>query len=171
MKRGKLSLYFIGGLINIVAARMVGHAIDNFGPGIVSIVSTVLLTIAILMAYLGFNPGLPWVTVFALFFLTTSGRLVVGQTIITRIPKPSERAGFQGLASSIQSMSMGLTAMSIPTLLGSTPDGKLTEVPRFAVVVIAVSWIFPFLVYRLHAMLKHRDLAERGIIAGAVPAE
>ncbi len=164
-------LYFIGGLINIVAARMVGHAIDNFGPGIVSIVSTILLTIAILMAYLGFNPGLPWVLVFALFFLTTSGRLVVGQTIITRIPKPSERAGFQGLASSIQSMSMGLTAVSIPTLLGSTPDGKLTEVPRFAIVVIAVSWIFPFVVYRLHGMLKSRDLAEREIIARAVPAE
>ncbi|MDB5396111.1 MAG: mxcK [Rhodospirillales bacterium] len=165
------ALYLIGGLTNIAAARVVGQAIDNVGPGIVSVVSTVLLTIAILMAYMGFNPGLPWIAVFALFFITTSGRLVVGQTIITRIPKPSERAGFQALASSIQSMSMGLSAMAIPVLLGSTPDGKLTGVNRFATVTIAVSWIFPFLVYRLNTLLTRREKAEAQLSAMTVPAE
>jgi predicted MFS family arabinose efflux permease len=163
-------LYFIGGLTNIGAAWVVGRAIDKFGPGVVSIVSTILMTTAILMAYMGFNPGLPWLVVFALFFLTTSGRLVVGQTIISRIPKPSERAGFQSLASSIQSMSMGITASSIPALLGNTPDGKLTGVHQYASVVIAVSWIFPFLVYRVDAMLKARDKTAAAQMPAAVAA-
>jgi predicted MFS family arabinose efflux permease len=164
-------LFLVGGVTNFAAAWIVGRAIDRFGPGIVAIVSTVLMSVAILMAYMGFNPGLPWLTVFALFFLTTSGRLVVGQTIITRIPKPSERAGFQSLASSIQSMSMGLSASSISIFLGSTADGKLTGVARFATVVIAVSWIFPFIVYKLDALLKRREQAEADMSAMAMPAE
>ncbi len=164
-------LFFVGGITNFAAAWIVGRAIDRFGPGIVAVVSTVLMSVAILMAYQGFNPGLPWLVVFALFFLTTSGRLVVGQTIITRIPKPSERAGFQSLASSIQAMSMGLSASSVSILLGNTPDGKLTGVARFTGVVIAVSWIFPFIVYRLNALLKRRERDEAAASALAVPAE
>jgi predicted MFS family arabinose efflux permease len=164
-------LFFVGGLTNFAAAWIVGRAIDRVGPGIVSVVSTILMSAAVLMAYMGFNPGLPWLVVFALFFLTTSGRLVVGQTIITRIPKPSERAGFQSLASSIQAMSMGLSASSISVLLGSTPDGKLTGVTRFAAVVIAVSWIFPFIVYRLDAMLKAREKIAAAVSIVAAAAE
>ena len=169
---GKIPLlFFVGGLTNFAAAWIVGRAIDRFGPGIVSVVSTILMSAAVLMAYMGFNPGLPWLVVFALFFLTTSGRLVVGQTIITRIPKPSERACFQSLSSSIQAMSMGLVASSISVLLGSTADGKLTGVERFATVVIAVSWIFPFIVYKLDGLLRRREQAEASVPAMAMPAE
>jgi predicted MFS family arabinose efflux permease len=162
-------LYFVGGGVNIISARfLVGPSIDRFGAGIVSLASTVLMTVAILMGYMGFNPGLPLVAVFALFFITSSARLIVTQTTSMRIPRPEERAGFQSLSSSIQAAVMGLSALSTRYVLGSTPDGKLTGIVPFAIGVIAVGWIYPFLVYRLDGMLGRRD---RQAAAVAVPAE
>ena len=163
-------LYFVGGGLNILSARLVvGPGVDAFGAGIVSLGSTVLMTIVIGMAYLGMNPGLPWVLVFALFFITSSARLIVSQTTNTRIPRANERAGFQALSSAIQAGSMGLSALSTRYVLGSTPDGKLTGIAPFAIGIIVVGWIYPFLVYRLNALLARRDQAEATM--AAVPAE
>lgn len=163
-------LYLVGGGSNIISARfMVGPSIDRLGAGIVSLASTVVMTVAIMMGYMGYNPGLPLVVVFALFFITSSARLIVTQTTSMRIPRPEERAGFQSLSSSIQAAVMGLSALSTRYLLGSTPDGKLTGIVPFAVGVIAVGWIYPFLVYRLDGMLNRRDGQERAAVA--VPAE
>jgi predicted MFS family arabinose efflux permease len=164
-------LYMVGGGANVISALfLVGPAVDKLGAGVVSLASTVLMTVTTMMAYLGFNPGLPWIVVFALFFITSSARLIVTQTTSIRIPRPDERAGFQSLSSSIQAAAMGLSALSTSFLLGSTPDGKLTGIAPFAVGVIGVGWIYPVLVYRLAAMLDRRDRAEKAALA-TVPAE
>jgi predicted MFS family arabinose efflux permease len=190
-QKGLMMLYLIGGGANVLCARQVGRAIDRFGPGIVALGSTILLSLAIAIGYLGIgysaiatlqtaiHDGLgglggiypelvPIILVFALFFVTSSGRLVVGQTISMRIPKPEERAGFQALGSSIQSLTMALSALAIPKLLGSTPEGRLTGVEHFSFVVLAVTWIFPVLVYWLDALLNRRESAAAS--TGAVPA-
>ncbi len=112
---------------------------------------------------------LPAMLVFALFFITSAGRLVVGQTIAMRIPKPEERAGFQSLSSAIQSFTMAMSALAIPKLLGSTADGKLTGTEVFSWGVILVAWVFPPLVYLLDTLLTRRERA--AIPAIAVPAE
>ncbi len=165
------TLYLVGGTANVLGAFLIGRAIDR-GPVTVSVASTVLLTAAIVMGYMGLNPGLPLVLIFSIFFVTSSARLVVGQTLSMRIPRSNERAGFQSLSQSIQSTSMGLSAMAIPVLLGSTPDGKFTGVIPFASVVIGVTWLFPFLVYWLMRMLEHREREDAvAPIAVAVPAE
>jgi predicted MFS family arabinose efflux permease len=163
-------LYLVGGAANIVSARfLVGPGIDRMGAGTVALASTVLMTIAILMGYLGYNPGLPWAAVFALFFITSSARMTITQTTSMRIPRPDERAGFQSLSSSVQALVMGLSALSTRYLLGSTPDGKLTGIVPFAIGVIAIGWIYPILVYQLDAMLRRRERAADTAIA--LPAE
>jgi predicted MFS family arabinose efflux permease len=113
---------------------------------------------------------LPVIAVFALFFITSSGRLVVGQQITMRIPRPEERAGFQSLSSAIQSLTMAMSALAIPKVLGSTPDGRLTGVNIFCYGVLAVTWMFPPLVYLLDSLLGRRD-RESIATAIAVPAE
>jgi len=112
---------------------------------------------------------LPLMLVFALFFIASAGRLVVGQTVAMRIPKPEERAGFQAMSSAIQSFTMAMTALAIPKLLGSTPDGKLTGTDAFSWGVILVAWIFPPLAYLLDTLLTRR--ARAALPAIAVPAE
>jgi hypothetical protein len=111
------------------------------------------------------------VAVFALFFVTSSGRLVVGQTISMRIPRPEERAGFQALGNSIQSLTMALSALAIPRLLGSTPEGALTGVTRFSIAVLVVTWMFPLLVYRLDWLLRRRERESSAPAGLVVPAE
>lgn len=122
------------------------------------------------LEHFGIYPALlPIIAIFALFFITSSGRLVVGQQITMRIPKPEERAGFQSLSSAIQSFTMAMSALAIPKLLGSTPDGKFTGVEMFCYGVLAVTWMFPPLVYLLDSLLARRERAS--ISAIAVPAE
>jgi hypothetical protein len=185
-----IMLYVIGGGLNVYTARYIGRGIDRFGPGAVSLASTIALSFAVAVGYLGvgwaivtsmegdiqgaighadiwtklqhigFYPALlPVVAIFALFFITSSGRLVVGQAITMRIPKPEERAGFQSLSQAIQSSTMAGAALAIPKLLGSTPDGKLTGVSLFCYGVLAVTWMFPPLVYWLDALLNRRERA------------
>ncbi|MDB5396112.1 MAG: Arabinose efflux permease [Rhodospirillales bacterium] len=198
-----IMLYVIGGGANVIIARYIGRAIDNFGPGTVSLGSAAALSLAVATGYLGLGYGLilaveaaihnalqgrlaplwaklqafgfypellPVVAVFALFFITSSGRLVVGQTITMRIPRPEERAGFQSLSSAIQSLTMALSALAIPKLLGSTAEGKLTGLEFFCYGVLVVTWIFPPLVYLLDMLLNRRDRAALPA-AIAVPAE
>jgi predicted MFS family arabinose efflux permease len=197
---GLKPLYVLGGFANMGVARMMGKGIDRFGPGAMSVIASIMLSLAIGISYLGFGWGavlaledairgvlptdgafwgwlhriaypelLPVMLVFALFFITSAGRLVVGQTISMRIPKPEERAGFQSLSSAIQSFTMAMSAMAIPALLGSTPDGKLTGTEVFSWGIILAAWIFPPLVYLLDTLLTRR--ARAGISPLAVPAE
>jgi predicted MFS family arabinose efflux permease len=185
-----IMLYVIGGGLNVYTARYIGRGIDRFGPGAVSLASTIALSFAVAIGYLGvgwaivttmegdiqsaigtadiwtklqhigvYPALLPVVAIFALFFITSSGRLVVGQAITMRIPKPEERAGFQSLSQAIQSFTMALAALAIPKLLGSTPDGKLTGVDLFCYGVLAVTWMFPPLVYWLDVLLNRRERA------------
>lgn len=150
-------LFLVGGLANFVMSYFIGRMVDRFGAGIVAVGSTVLLSFAILAGYLGYNPGLPLEAVFSLFFVTSSARLVVSQTTTLRIPRPEERAGFQSLMQAIQAASMGLSALAIPVLVGSTPDGRYTGIAPFAYGVIVITWIFPVLIYVLHGLLTRRD--------------
>jgi predicted MFS family arabinose efflux permease len=197
---GLIILYIVGGFTNMGVARMMGKGIDRFGAGSMSVVASIVLSLAIGISYLGFGwssvvalegvirgvlPAetgvwavihgflypelLPVMLVFALFFITSAGRLVVGQTITMRIPKPEERAGFQSLSSAIQSFTMAMSALAIPKLLGSTADGQLTGTVAFSWGVILVAWIFPPLVYLLDSLLTRRDRA--ALPAIAVPAE
>ena len=198
---GLISLYVVGGFANMGVARMMGRGIDRFGPGPMSIVASIVISLAIGISYLGFGWGavlalddairgalpadgafwtivhrliypeyLPVMLVFALFFISSASRLVVGQTIAMRIPRPEERAGFQSLSSSIQSFTMAASALAIPKLLSSMPDGKLTGTTAFSWGVILVAWLFPPLVYFLDSVLNRRD---RSAVAAAiaVPAE
>jgi predicted MFS family arabinose efflux permease len=197
---GLIMLYIVGGFANMGVARMMGKGIDRFGAGAMSIIASIMLSLAIGISYLGLGWGavlaledairsvlpsqtgawaaihsflypelLPVMLVFALFFITSAGRLVVGQTITMRIPKPEERAGFQSLSSAIQSFTMALSALAIPKLLGSMPDGRLTGTEAFSWGIILVAWAFPPLVYLLDSLLTRRDRA--ALPAIAVPAE
>jgi predicted MFS family arabinose efflux permease len=204
--RGGLQmLYVVGGLANFFISRVLGKGIDRFGPGIVSVLSSILLMAAICVGYLGFGWSivaglehaiqngldatslgsvwafvrrhgvypelLPVVLVFTVFFFTSSARLVVAQSVTLRIPKPDERAGFQSLSQSVQSFAMAMSALSIPLVLGSTPDGKFTGIGPFAGGVLVVTWLFPFLVYWLNTLLNQRDRPAPLPTIEAVPAE
>lgn len=203
-REGLQELYVIGGLSNFIISRLLGRAVDRFGPGIVSTISSALMTWAVAVGYMGLGLSivtalqsdiaaeiaggsmagfwsalrphgilpelLPVIAVFAVFFFTSSARLVVAQTVTLKIPKPDERAGFQSLSQSIQSFAMALSALSIPVLLGSTPDGKFTGIVPFASGVLVVTWVFPFLVYWLNSLLVRRDRAA-SLSAAAAAAE
>jgi predicted MFS family arabinose efflux permease len=172
---------FGAGAVSVVASIWLSLAIGisylGFGWGYVlaleNVIRGVLPSRAAFWAFLHrfyFYPEfLPLMLVFALFFIASAGRLVVGQTTAMRIPKPEERAGFQSLSSAIQSFTMAMSALAIPKLLGSLPDGKLTGTETFSWGVILVAWAFPPLAYLLDTRLTRRERA--ALPAIAVPAE
>lgn len=164
-------LYLTGGLANLLMSRLIGRAIDIFGSVPVVIAATVFLVFAIVFGYMIVGIGIPFFFIFPLFSVTSTARQVVTQTLSSRVPRPDERAGFQSLGQSIQSLAMAGSAMAIPYLLGSTPDGKLTGVVPFASGVIAVTCLYPFLVVRLVRLLSPRGRLAMAPVVREQPAE
>ena len=153
-------VYLVGGGSNFFILRIIGRLADRFGATPNALGMTAILSLVICFGYLGLNPGLPLLPIFSLFFVTNSARSILIQTTTMRIPKPAERAGFQALGQSIQSMSMGLTAMSITYLVGSAPDGRLLGVGPLAEGILAVVWMFPLLLYWVERILDRQHKSD-----------
>lgn len=152
-------VYLVGGGTNFFLSRLIGQLADRFGASPVAVGTTALVSAAICFGYLGLNPGLPLLVIFPAFFVANSARTILIQTTAMRIPHPSERAGFQALGQSIQSMSMGLSSIATSYVVGSTPDGKLVGVDRLAMGILVVVWIFPILLRRLERIVGRVALA------------
>ncbi len=155
--KGLSWVYLIGGGTNLVVARIIGRLADKYGSAPISVATTALVTAAILMGYVGLNPGLPLLLIFPVFFIANSARTILIQTVAMRIPRPQERAGFQSLGQSMQGLSMGVSSISVSYLIGSTPDGKLVGVPNLALGVMVFVWLFPILLFRLERLISRDD--------------
>src|SRR6185312_9868459 len=54
---GLIMLYIVGGFANFGVARLMGKGIDRFGAGAMSVIASIMLSLAIGISYLGFGWG------------------------------------------------------------------------------------------------------------------
>lgn len=161
-------VYLVGGGANFFLSRIIGRLADRFGAAPISVMTTALVSAGICFGYLGLNPGLPLLVIFPVFFVANSARTILIQTVAMRIPQPHERAGFQAMGQSVQSMAMGLAAIAVTYVVGSTPDGKLVGVTRLASGILLVVWSFPVLLYRLERALATQRAPDGDLPAPAI---
>lgn len=149
-------VYLVGGITTIISNPRIGRLADRIGR---HKVFTVLATLSIIPLLAQTNlPEVPvWVAliVAAGFFMTISGRMVTGTTIVTGVIKPQNRGSFMSLNTSVQNMTAGVSSI-IAGILVVIPEGG-HEVNGFWKVGILASC---FTVVAIWLMTRIRALDE-----------
>lgn len=164
--RGQLSLlYLIGGTLTFFGMRATGRLVDRFGSGSVTLANTVLITIVVWAAFIGYQPWMPLLVLFPLFMLTNGMRLVANSAAFSKVPHAHERAGFMALVSSVQHISAALGAFLSSHILEATPDGRLLDVTTMATVAIALGLVVPPLMFALERAIRPAPPVPREALA------
>ena len=148
-------LYFCGGGAAFFSMRYVGKKSDHIGYANMSMMATVGL---LCILYIGFYAqwhDVSVLAVFILFMITMSTRNVVGNALISRIPKPHERAGFMSLNSAVQNLMAGLGAMASTALLFETADHKLAGMDHVTLLAMASFVVSVGLMYRVERRVDY----------------
>jgi predicted MFS family arabinose efflux permease len=119
-------IYFFGGLGTLLPVTLFGRLADRYGKlRVFRILALATVGSILLLA------NLPPVTLpvaigaYVLFTLTTSGRWVPAQAMITAAAAPRYRGSFMSVTASVQQMALGLASITAGFILGA-PAGEQT---------------------------------------------
>jgi len=147
-------LYMIGGTLSFFGMRLTGQLVDRFGSTPVTFATTGVLAVLLYVLYFDwFWLGLPVLLLVPCFMLFNTARMVAQNTAVSKVPDPTERAGFMALVGSVTQLSGGLGAVIGAAMLDTAPDGKLVHMPTLAATAIAISLLGPPLMYALERRL------------------
>lgn len=159
-------LYLAGGVVGLVTVRLAGGAVDRFGATSVVAVATIGIALSLGDAFLH-APLLPLLLLIPVFMIFNAARMIAGSTMLTRVPRPDERAGFMSLSSAVQSAASAAGAFLSSALLAPRPEGGLLHMDRVAALAIAITLVVPFVVLALERRLGREEAASLAL----VPAE
>lgn len=121
-------IYFVGGLFTFFTSQGLGRMCDRFGHW--PVFSKIMpLSILALLIVTHLPPvGIVVMLVATTFFMiTTSGRYVVGMTMINSRINPVQRGAFISISSSLQQIAMGFASLAGGWIAGSGPGGGLAR--------------------------------------------
>ncbi len=154
-------LYFIAGLFTFASTHLVGRLVDRFGPIKIAIFGALFLCSVMQAMFVQETFASYWVVgLFAAFMVASSVRGVVYQTVVSLVPKPSERARFMSLQSSVQHMSSACGAFLASLILLEGANGRLLHMDVVAYIAMALTFCTPLLVIWVMWLLKRRDVVE-----------
>ena len=139
-------IYFVGGLLTIFSAPLVGKLADQKGKYPVFVFFALSSLIPVwLITNLWPMPLWSVLTISGLFFVAVNGRMIPTQALISSVVKPQQRGGFMSINSSMQQLSTGVAAVIGGALVTESPSGRLEHydwVGYFSITLILASvWL------------------------------
>jgi predicted MFS family arabinose efflux permease len=114
--------YLFGGLGTLLPVTLFGRLSDRYGKlRVFRILALATVVPLLLLTHLPPVTLPTAVAVYVLFTLTTSGRWVPAQAMITAAAAPRYRGSFMSVTASMQQMAMGVAAVVAGLLLGTPP--------------------------------------------------
>ncbi len=150
-------LYFLGGMVSLIALQLAGRLTDRFGSFRVGTAGTLLLTFAIFVGFVLSPPLLPVTGIFVAFMLAMSFRNVAYNTLTSKVPRGSERARFMSIQSAVQHAASAAGAFFSSQLLAELPGGGLSGMDRVAFVSIALTLTLPVLLFAVESAVRRRS--------------
>lgn len=154
-------LYLFGGLFSFVGLRVFGRWVDRLGPFRVGGAATLGIVLLTAFWFIAYDPRVPVLVLFVAFMLGTSARNVAYNTLVSKVPRPHERARFMSIQSAVQHLASATGAFLSAEMLVSNPDGSLGNVTGVALLSIALS----LLVLPLLGAVSRRVTAVRAAAA------
>jgi len=136
-------IYMIGGALSFVTLRIIGTLVDRYGSTRLAAVGTLVFLIVSWLAFVRYDVRVPITTLFVLFMVGMNFRMAPYQTLISKVPKPAERASFMSLMSAIQHLSTSAGAMFSSVVLATAEDGTLLGMPRLGALAMGVATLVP----------------------------
>lgn len=152
------ALYFAGGAVSFFSMRFAGKLVDKYSSNVVSAFFTITLIVSLLIGFVYWQYHLlPVVVIFIIFMVSMTGRNVAAQTLASKVPKPSHRASFMSLNSSITHMATSAGAMFSSHLL-IDQDSKLMGIETVAIIAIMLSIPVPILLRFIEKLIKKQHV-------------
>lgn len=140
MPREQLSiLYLIGGAISFGSMRLAGIAADRVGSARVGTVGYLAFAAVGFVGFVLVPPPVSVFLIFPAFMIAQTSRNVAQQSLLSKVPRPQERAGFMSLQSAVSHLASAVGAIGSAALLTPGPGVSLVGMPRLALIVIGVS--------------------------------
>ena len=157
-------MYFAGGIVSFFTTRAAGKVVDRFGAVGVGTVGTVIQA-AVIYAGFATTATLPWSThflgsmygVFMSFMFANGVRNVAYQALTSRVPRPTERASFMSLQSTVQHLAAGLGASLSARIMSTSLDRKLVGFDVVAYVAVVFALTLPLLLRLVEQRLRGAD--------------
>jgi predicted MFS family arabinose efflux permease len=158
-------LYLAGGAASFFTMRLAGGLTDRHGAARVAAGATVLIAF-VLVGNLGLEwravPPMAW---FVSMMVGMSTRNVAWQTLASRVPPPSGRAGLLSLLSSVQHAAAATGAFVSSALLSARPGGGLDGMPRIVAFALACGLaVLPVMSF-IEQGVRRREAAGSGAAA------
>jgi len=139
-------IYFVGGILTIFSAPLVGRLADRRGKYPVFVVFALLSLIPVwLITNLWPMPLWGVLTISGLFFIVVNGRMIPTQALISSVVHPQQRGGFMSINSSMQQLATGFSAMIGGAIVSKSAEGRIEHydwVGYFSIALILVSvWL------------------------------
>lgn len=136
-------IYFVGGLLTIFSAPMVGKLADKKGKYPIFVTFALLSMIPIFLITNMFSGVLWGVLVIAgIFFVFSNGRLIPTQAIISSVVTPQQRGSFMAINSSVQLFAQAIATNIGGFIIHKNASGYLENYPYvgyFAMIMIFFS--------------------------------
>jgi len=136
-------IYVIGGALSFGVLRIIGALVDRYGSTRLATVGTVLFLIVSWLAFVRYDSRVPITGLFVLFMVGMNFRMAPYQTLISKVPGPSERASFMSLMSATQHLSTSAGAVFSSVVLSTGADGTLVGIPRLGLLAMVVAALVP----------------------------
>lgn len=136
-------LYLVGGALAFFAVRFAGHWTDRFGPTRVIGLVSLFLCADLFFGFAFGSPELPVMLMFIGFMIPQAIRNVAVNTLLSKVPRPEERARFQSQQSATQHLAATAGSFLGSVVLSEAPTGELIGIPKLAIFAIVMTLCVP----------------------------
>jgi len=133
-------VYLCGGVVTFFSSRLVGGAVDRWGPGRVLGALLVASAVPHLLVTRLSQPGfIEVIASFVLFMTLTSGRMIPTMVLLTSRVAPELRARYLAVNTAVSDAASGSAAWLAGSLLTTLPSGRLLGFDRIGLLAVCVS--------------------------------
>lgn len=133
-------VYLCGGVVTFFSSRLVGGAVDRWGPG--RVLGLLLVGSAVphlLVTQLVQARFIEVVASFVLFMTLTSGRMIPTMVLLTSRVAPELRARYLAVNTAVSDAASGSAAWLAGSLLTTLPSGRLLGFDKLGLLAVGVS--------------------------------
>ncbi|MEI2275208.1 MFS transporter [Sphingobacterium sp. ML3W] len=151
-------LFMISGVASLIIMPIVGKLSDRYDKfKIFALASIWLMVVVLIYTNLGVTPFYLVVILNILMMAGILSRMTPSSALISAVPEMKDRGAFMSISSSLQQLAGGVAAsLAGVIIVQQTKESPLEHYPILGVIVVLLSIVAIFMLYRVSRMIKRR---------------